>query len=202
MINAVNHDILYDAVVVASNLDDPGKAGAVRARIIGLTDELEDNQQPWVQPAVNKVAKVPIVGTYLKVYFKNGQDHSFPVYLMQGISDGNFLPEEYRSDYPNITETDMGMFYFYNEATNEFRENDRTTAYERKVLPNGETQITTSNGYSYDSNNDRQENARVVTEDMVNICTGRPIRQGTSLFKVPSFEEPEVQITGGTAAQQ
>lgn len=198
----INHDILYDAIVVASNLEDPGKIGSVRAKIIGLTDELDDNQQPWVQPAVNKTAKVPTVGTYLKVYFKNAQDQAFPVYLLQGISDGNYLPEEYRTGYPNITETDMGMFYFYNEATNEFRETDRTTAYERKVLPNGETQITTSNGYSYDTNNDRQENARVITEDMVNICTGRPIRQGTVLFKVPSFTEPEVQITGGTAAQQ
>lgn len=193
---------IYDAIVVPSVLDDPTKSGAVRARIFGSTDTLEDDEQPWVQPDIGKIAKVPPVGTYLKVYFKNGGDRSFPVYISQAISDGNYLPDNYRDEYPNVTETDMGMRYYYNESTNEYMEYDAVTGYQRRVSPGSDTSVSTNNSFSYDNDNNRVDNARVVTEDMVNICTGRPIRQGSTMYRVPSFNEPEIQITGGTAAQQ
>ena len=97
--------IYYDAVVISDEID-PNRAGAVRARIIGVTDEFEDKDQPFVLPTVNSIMAVPTKGTYLRVEFEDG-DINQGRYLSWS-PEKRPLPEEYVAQYPNVAVANLG----------------------------------------------------------------------------------------------
>ena len=92
-------DKWYDAVVVNDDLDTRHQ-GAVRVVIIGVTDELKPEQQPWALPGVDKLQSVPVVGTTLRVVFEDG-DIQRPRYF-QISAEQTALPKEFVTDYPNV----------------------------------------------------------------------------------------------------
>ena len=55
-------DVDYLAVVVQGSVDTMHR-GAVMARVLGVTDELDDEDQPYFYPALNSsIQQVPPVG--------------------------------------------------------------------------------------------------------------------------------------------
>lgn len=183
---------IYDGVVVYSADNDRYSGGSVRAIIYGWSDSLPDYQQPWVSPVGGTTQKVPAIGTPLKIYFEDN-DPAMPMYLVQGVESNSFLHDTYRNEYPNTTVTDMGeILTRSNKSTHEFVEENIQTGYSRLVDSKQKTEIQTTNGFST-IDNERATNSRVVTEDTVNVMTGRPIRQGSEFYKVPTFEESQIQ---------
>jgi len=102
-------DKYYDAVVVNDDVD-PNHAGAVRVKVIGVTEELEDEQQPFAVPSVNSIQAVPTKGTYLRISFDEG-DVNKPKYF-QVSPEKTQLPEEYRDNYPNVAVSNLGGDFF------------------------------------------------------------------------------------------
>ena len=104
-------DKSFDGIVVDSAID-PGKHGAVRVKIIGLTDDLENKFQPLAIPVVNGMTAVPTVGSKLRIYFEDGDIHQ-PKYTHVSANTG-VLPGDYVDEYPNVSYTNMGGDEFYN----------------------------------------------------------------------------------------
>lgn len=61
----------YDGVVISDDVD-PNHAGAVRVKIVGVTDDFDDTDQPFVLPCANSFMAVPTKGSWLRVEFENG----------------------------------------------------------------------------------------------------------------------------------
>lgn len=100
----------YDAIVISDEID-PHHAGAVKVRIIGVTDDFDDKDQPTASPVVNSMMAVPTKGSYLRVEFEDGDinggryTHVSP--------DKNALPKEYVDQYPNVAVTNLGGDLFH-----------------------------------------------------------------------------------------
>lgn len=99
----------YDAVVI-SDETDRSLSGGVRVLIIGVTDTIEDDLQPFALPAVNSFMGVPTKGSYLKVYFEDGDIHQ-PIYLHVSPQK-SYLPDDYISNYPNVAIANLGSDFF------------------------------------------------------------------------------------------
>ena len=102
----------YDAVVVSDEVD-PNHAGAVRVKIIGITDGdgFNDKDQPWVLPVVSSFMAVPTKGTYLRVEFEDGDIHRGR--YTHTSAELSYLPEEYVSQYPNVAVMNLGSDLFH-----------------------------------------------------------------------------------------
>ena len=174
-----------DAIVVRSNDQDPLKAGAVRVKVIGFTDELDDVDQPWAYPMLGKTEKVPNPGSFVKIMVEHG-DWAFLQYT-QGTTTGQYLSDDYLSNYPDMTISDMGIYLKYDESSHELNEVDIYTGYNRKVDSDGVTSISTPLGFSI-SDKKRSDNSGVMTSDLVNICCGKPFGQGSQVYSVPTFK--------------
>jgi len=99
----------YDAIVITDDVD-PNHAGAVRVKILGVTDGLTDEQQPFALPSVNTIQAVPTKGTIMRVSFDDG-DVNKPKYF-QVSPEKQLLPIEYVSSYPNISVANLGGDFF------------------------------------------------------------------------------------------
>lgn len=99
----------YDAVVISDEID-PNHAGAVRVRVIGVTDEFNDSDQPFVLPCANSFMAVPTKGSWLRVEFSDG-DINMGRYTHVS-ADLNFYPEEYLQNYPNVAYKNLGSDIF------------------------------------------------------------------------------------------
>jgi len=102
--------ITYDAVVVASSID-PGKHGAIRVKVYGLTDSLEDEMQPQALPIVSSMTAVPTVGSIVSIYFEDGDIHQ-PKYTHVSAST-RALPDDYIKQYPNVSYSNLGGDDFF-----------------------------------------------------------------------------------------
>lgn len=100
----------YDAVVISDEID-PNHAGAVRVLIVGVTEDLEDKDQPFVLPVVSSFMAVPTKGTYLRVEFEDG-DIQRGRYT-HASADLSYLPKEYVDGYPNVAVTNLGSDLFH-----------------------------------------------------------------------------------------
>jgi hypothetical protein len=115
------NDKYYDAVVVSDEID-PNHGGAVRALIKGVTDTLKPDEQPFVLPGVNSMQAVPTKGTLMRVAFDDGDIQKGKYF--QTSPEPRYLPEEYVSDYPNVSVTNLGGDFFqltHNRRTKESR---------------------------------------------------------------------------------
>jgi len=176
--------LIYDAVVV-SNQVDPQMRGAVRARIIGYTDEIDDDAQPYVYPELGDANAVPEKGYYLRVrFYKN--DITTGRYIAVSQTKNGFYASEYnsKSNYPNIA--------VYNCGGDEFlRTYDRSKQLSQIDCPNGghitwdgESKILMHSDKSYANAGDgaKQESGKddhnVLTEASIDIFTCMPVGHG------------------------
>lgn len=102
-------DKYYDAIVITDEVD-PNKQGAVRVRIIGVTDGLADDEQPFAVPAVGTSSNIPYKGYHLKVEFDEG-DPNRPKYTSMS-AERNVYPQESVSGYPNVVVANLGGDFF------------------------------------------------------------------------------------------
>lgn len=109
----------YDAEVISDEID-ANHAGAVRVKIIGVTDDLDIKDQPFVLPVVNSIMAVPTKGTMLRVEFENG-DVNTGRYTHWSATTAA-LPKEYIDNYPNVAVSNLGSDLFimiHNRAAKE-----------------------------------------------------------------------------------
>jgi hypothetical protein len=111
-------DVDYLGVVVQGSVDTMHR-GAVKARILGVTEEFDDENQPYVYPAlVGGIQQVPQVGYYLRVRFEDGDINRGTYYGMSATPD--VLPPEYADSYPDVAVGNLGedgFFYTHNRQT-------------------------------------------------------------------------------------
>lgn len=129
-------DKYYDAVVISDEID-PNHGGAVRASIIGVTDELKPDEQPFVIPAVNNIQAVPTKGTVLRVAFDDGDINKGKYF--QASPEPRYLPDEYVSDYPNVSISNLGGDFFQ-------MSHNRRTKESQVTHPSNSTVTWTSSG--------------------------------------------------------
>lgn len=103
-------DPFYDAVVISDEVD-PNHAGAVRAKILGVTDDFEDEFQPFVFPIVDRMQAVPTKGTFMVVQFEDGDINKGRYFHTS--PEKNFLPDDYVADYPNVAVCNLGGDFFH-----------------------------------------------------------------------------------------
>ena len=111
-------DVDYLAVVVPGSIDTMHR-GAVMARVLGVTDELDDEDQPYFYPALNSsIQQVPPVGYYLRVRFEDGDINRGTYYGMSATPD--VMPPEFADSYPDVAVGNLGedgFFYTHNRQT-------------------------------------------------------------------------------------
>lgn len=174
----------FTGIVVQHKDQDPGSAGAVRVKLLGYTDDLDDADQPWAYPVNATIEKTPKPGTYVDVRCTNG-DRAFLRYH-QGTGLDAWHSEEFRDGFPNMTVVDNGIYVLYDEKSHVTRERDMNTGYERRISQDGVTDITAPVGYSI-SGREQVPSSPVITAAAVNICTGKPIGQGSEFYSIPDY---------------
>ena len=162
--------------------------GGVRVLIYGVTDGFKDSDQPIAYPRLTRTESVPVIGDYVQVSFPQG-DFAFMTYDA-GTNFGYRMSREYVAGYPNTVHVDAGISHVYDRTNGVYEEADPVSAYNRRVDATGVTDVTAPIGYSVVSG-EETSSSRVVTEDSVNIMTGRPISQGSNFYKVPTFTRLE-----------
>lgn len=98
---------------VLGGSNDPMKRGAVLVKVLGVTDDFKDEEQPYVYPAItNGIRQVPQKGYFLRVRFKNGDINCGKYYGMSQTSHME-LPPEYVSNYPDTAVANCGEDGFF-----------------------------------------------------------------------------------------
>lgn len=108
----------YPCLVVGGS-NDITHRGAVRVRVLGITDNYEDDEQPYVYPAITTgIQQVPPIGYYLRVRFMRGDINCGYYYGMSPTPD--MLPAEFTENYPDVAVGNLGedgFFYVHNRQT-------------------------------------------------------------------------------------
>ncbi len=193
---------IYDAIVVSDEIDRT-LSGAVRVSIVGITDSLEDDVQPLAMPSVDSMMGVPTKGTYLKVYFEDGDLHQ-PIYL-QMSPQKSYLPQEYIENYPNMAVANLGSDFFqmfHNRA-------DKRTVIEHDSNSNitwdyfGTITHDSQKGYDNAGFGAKQGNGKkihpVITEGSIDVFTCTPYSGGSEYLKVTHISKASVS---GTVSDQ
>ena len=180
-----DENVFYDAVVVTNKVD-PNMRGGVQARIIGYTDEIDDESQPFVYPELNCAAAVPEKGYYLRVKFEHGNVMSGR-YVAVSQTKSGFYPDEYSAttSYPNVSVYNMG-------GDGYVKTYDRAKQVTQIDCPNGAHAtwdgdgniiITSDKAYEHAGDGARQEAGKaehnVLTEATIDIFTCMPVGAGT-----------------------
>ena len=108
----------YTGLVVGGS-NDTMHRGAVRVKILGITDEFDDDDQPYVYPAITTgLQQVPQIGYYLRIRFLNGDVQAGYYY---GVSQTpNVAPAVFTENYPDVAVANLGedgFFYTHNRKT-------------------------------------------------------------------------------------
>lgn len=194
---------LYDAIVVSDETDRT-LSGAVRISVIGVTDSIDDDVQPLALPAVDSFMGVPTKGTYLKVYFEDGDIHQ-PMYL-QSSPQKSYLPEDYISNYPNVAVANLGSDFFQMTHNRQ----DRRTLIEHDSNSSmvwdafGAITHDSENGYENSGKGAKQGTGekvqRVLTEGTVDVFTCTVHAGGSEYLKVTHVSK--ATVLGTIEAQQ
>ena len=170
----------YTAIVVGGS-NDIMHRGAVRVKILGITNDFSDDEQPYVYPAITTgLQQVPQIGYYLRVRFLHGDVNNGYYY---GVSQTpNIAPAVFTENYPDVAVANLGedgFFYTHN----------RKTHITDIVNPGNNSQITwdASGFVTYESNvahgnagmgakDNKGENLQhVLTEGTIDIFTCMPV---------------------------
>ena len=108
----------YTCIVVGGS-NDISHRGAVRVKVLGVTDSYEDDEQPYVYPALCMgLQQVPEVGYYLRVRFMHGDLNCGYYYGMSQTQE--LLPAAFTEYYPDVAVGNLGengFFYTHNRKT-------------------------------------------------------------------------------------
>ena len=184
-------DKYYDGVVVSSDID-PNRAGAVRVKIIGLTDELDIKDQPFAIPAINSLTGVPTAGTYLEIRFDEDDIHK-PKYF-NSSTEKNYLPTDYVNDgYPDIAVGNLGGDFFSMRHDRKKKDTLINHPSESDILWDNFGRIAHDSEHAYEENADQVGTANaeiggsrilpVLTQGTVDIFTCRVFGAGTQAMQ-------------------
>ncbi len=108
----------YIGVVVGGS-NDINHRGAVRVKILGVTDDYEDEFQPYIYPAITTgIQQVPQIGYYLRVRFMDGDINNGYYYGMSQTKD--IASAAFTEYYPDVAVANLGedgLFYTHNRQT-------------------------------------------------------------------------------------
>lgn len=180
------NDTYYDAIVVNDDID-PTKSGAVRVKIIGITDELDIKDQPFAIPAVNLLTGVPTPGTYLEIRFDEGDIHK-PKYF-GASAEKTYLPNDYVNDgYPDIAVGNLGGDFFSMRHDRKKKDTLIQHPSDSDILWDSFGRISHDSEYAYEENADQAGTANeeiggsrvlpVLTQGTVDIFTCRVFGAG------------------------
>lgn len=102
----------YEAIVIDNN--DPQQIGQIRARVMGLSDDIADEMIPWIRPAVGHLeglkggstgvvfgaSFIPTRGAKVSVKFPTGQLHEGMYTTNVRMTKADILPE-FLVNYPH-----------------------------------------------------------------------------------------------------
>lgn len=202
---------LYDALVVTDKVD-PELRGGVQARIIGETDEIDDDAQYFVRPDMTCLNAVPEKGYYLKVYFIDG-DIAQGRYVAVSPSKDGFLDYNYtaKNSYPNVAVYNLGGDGF-------MRYYDRAKQMSTIDCPNGghivwdgESKILMTSDKAYinagtgANNNEGVPEHAVLTEASIDIFTAMPVgkgvlNQGSEYLTIPHVSAKTIEAYNNPTA--
>lgn len=207
-----DENVLYDAIVVTNKVD-PNMTGGVQARIIGYTDELDDDAQPFVYPELNCANAVPEKGYYLRVRFEHGNILYGHYVAVSETKEGFFSPlYNGAMSYPNVAVFNMG-------GDGYLRYYDRTKQMDTIDCPNGghiiwdgESKIAFRSDKAYDNAGDgaKQDNGKaehgVLTEATIDIFTCMPvgrgmINQGSEYLNIPHVSRKTIETYKNQTAE-
>ena len=188
---------LYDAVVVTNEID-PNHAGAVRVRIIGITDDFQDKEQPFVLPIVSSFMAVPTKGTFLRVEFEDG-DINRGLYTSMSAST-TMLPKEYVDNYPNVAVTNLGSDIFHLVHNRQSKETVITHDSSSKITWNSDGALVHDSDLAYNNAGyGAKQNAGtkiqpVLTGGTVDVfcCTAFGLTQGSEYLSVSHVSKKTV----------
>ena len=108
----------YTGLVVGGS-NDTMHRGAVRVKILGITDDFDEDDQPYVYPAITTgLQQVPQIGYYVRIRFLNGDVQAGYYY---GVSQTpNVAPAVFTENYPDVAVANLGedgFFYTHNRKT-------------------------------------------------------------------------------------
>ena len=185
------NDKYYDGVVISNDVD-PNRAGAVRVKIIGITDELDIKDQPFAIPAVNALTGVPTEGTFLEIRFDEGDIHK-PKYF-NSSAEAAYLPNDYVNDgYPDIAVANLGGDNFSMRHDRKQRNTLFNHPSESDVLWDEFGRIAHDSEHAYEENSDQVGTANeeiggskilpVLTQGTVDIFTCRAFGAGADAMQ-------------------
>lgn len=108
----IDPQMKYDAVVIDNN--DPLRIGQIKARIMGLTDDVSDEDIPWIRPSVEHLeglkggtsgsifgsSFIPMRGARISVQFPTGQIQEGMYTTDARMTEQDILPE-FQVNYPH-----------------------------------------------------------------------------------------------------
>lgn len=185
----------YEAIVVSDETDRT-LSGGVRILVIGVTDTLEDDVQPLALPAVDSFMGVPTKGSYLKVYFEDGDIHQ-PIYL-QVSPQKSYLSSDYIANYPNVAVANLGSDFFQmihdRQAKRTLIDHDSNSSITWDAF--GTIIHDSQNGYENSGDGAKQGEGekvqRVLTEGTVDVFTCTVHAGGSEYFKVTHVSKETV----------
>lgn len=198
--------MIYDAVVITDEID-PNKAGAVRVKIIGVTDSFEDKDQPFVLPCPDRHMAVPTKGSWLRVELLNND-------INQGqythvSCDESLYPNEYRDDYPNVAKTNLGsplfkmIHYRDSRETRITHDSSSFITWDSNGVITHDSDLAYGNS-GYGANNDTGQRVQaVLTGGTIDIfcCTPVSSRNGSEYLWVPHVSIQTANATPEVTAQ-
>jgi len=170
----------YIAIVVGGS-NDIMHRGAVRVKVLGITNEFDNDEQPYVYPAITTgIQQVPQIGYYVRVRFLNGDINCGYYYGMSQTA--NVAPSVFTENYPDVAVGNLGedgFFYTHN----------RHTHISEIVNPGNNSQLTwdAAGFVTYESNvahrnagmgaksNTGENLQHVLTEGTIDIFTCMPV---------------------------
>jgi len=199
-------DFYYDGVVISNEID-PNHAGGVRVKILGVTDGLKDEDQPFAIPASTSSMAVPTKGSLLEIIFDEG-DVNKPKYFGSSV-EGRYLPREYVDGYPNIAMTNLGgdLFTMFHDRKNK---NTLITHPSNSAMiwdDFGKITHDSVNGYDnagLGANDNRGSRIHsVLTEATIDVATCTPfgrgsVSRGSEYMGITHISKGTVDAVNGT----
>lgn len=184
---------IYIGTVVSENPNTILK-GAVRVRVHGVTDgdgsaDIDDELLPWAIPAPNCCFRVPLKGTQVLLYFRNG-DIYMPVYISQASDIGQYIPSKEsgsRSSYPdsNLLFTDQKDFRISYDS----KKNIMSIEYPNNVIYTVDSKGCIS--HSVPTGTDGGSTFPTITEKSVDVWTARKLTGRGSKYMAISHSKPD-----------
>lgn len=166
---------------VVGGSNDVSHRGAVRVKVLGITDFFEDNEQPYVYPALTMgMQQVPPVGYYLNVRFMHGDINCGYYYGMSQTPD--LLPAAFTEYYPDVAVANLGedgFFYTHNRQTHITDivnpGNNTTLTWDASGFVSYESSVAHAHAGMGAKNGSGENLQHVLTEGTIDIFTCMPV---------------------------